>query len=68
MSKWISVEDQLPEEPFIGLNQRQGNNQVMAWWDRVHKRYLYTGGVYYGTKEHPGFTHWQPKIQPPEAQ
>lgn len=61
---WTSVDDDLPEGSFIGLNQRQGN-MVCAWWDPVHKRYLYTGGEYYGNKEHPRFTHWMPRPELP---
>ena len=63
---WISAKDDLPTGRFIGLNQRQGDNQVMAWWDPVHKQYLYTGGVFYGTKENPRFTHWRERSEPPK--
>ena len=64
--KWTTIEEKLPTGEFIGLNQRQGNTQVMAWWDPVYKRYLYTGGKLYGTKEYPGFTHWMPRPTPPD--
>ena len=70
--KWISVKDKLPSDTsnFLALDTNQGNWMGIAWFNKVHKYYLYTGGKYMGSKENPHFTNWQslplsPSEQPP---
>jgi hypothetical protein len=58
-SKWISVEDRLPEKTsneFLGINMNQGGVKELINWNKVHK--------YWQSKRNPIFslqiTHWMP--------
>jgi hypothetical protein len=58
-SKWISVDDRLPEKTsneFLGINMNQGGVKELINWNKVHK--------YWQSKRNPIFslqiTHWMP--------
>jgi hypothetical protein len=56
--QWISVDDRLPpdDKDFIACNMNQMGLRYIAWWDKIHELYKYTGGEYCGTKRYPNFT------------
>lgn len=59
--KWISVEDELPEEPCAVLVVLRGNAAGVAWYC---KKYFETGsGLCFSAGN--GITHWMPLPEPP---
>ena len=65
MSKWISVEDRLPESKTSALVANDESGIIRLWY-RWRGRWM-SGGDKLPEYVTEGVTHWQPLPDPPEV-
>lgn len=65
MNEWISVKERIPpdDKDFVIANFRDKPSwMAVAWFDRIHKQYRYTGGDSFFLGHQ---THWMLLPDPP---